>query len=112
MRLNVFRMLAILPISFGAIAGGTQTGQVSQLLVRQSDGLTYFVLSGPAGGKPSCALQSYWMIHDENSAAGKKLLAMLMIAQASGRAVTVFGSGTCARWPDGEDVDTLLLSSQ
>lgn len=111
MRRNLVRFLVLLPLSFSAMAAGTHTGQVSALLVRQSDGLTYFYLSGVATGRPQCATLPYWMIRDENSAGGKKQLAMLMIAQASGKAVTVYGSGACARWRDGEDVDTVLLSS-
>lgn len=90
--------------SISAIAG-QQTGQVTRVMARASDGLTYFFMSGAASGRPSCATNSYWMIKDENSAAGKRQIAMLIAARSTGQEITVEGAGTCSRWPDGEDVN-------
>ena len=67
-------------------------------------------MSGTAADRPSCALgQTYWMIKDENTVVGKSQLSMLLTAYASGKTVGVTGSGTCKRWGDGEDVDTIQL---
>ena len=87
-----------------AWAAGTQTGQVTMVMVRASDGLVWFNMNGKATGHPSCAFYNYWMIKNENSNAGKQQLTQLLTARASGQAITVTGSGTCTRWPDGEDV--------
>lgn len=86
---------------------GTQTGQVTQILVRAQDGLIYFQMSGPVTApRPACAQNtSYWMIRDENSNAGKQQLGLLLAARATGQSITVTGSNTCLRWVDGEDVN-------
>lgn len=88
---------------------GTQSGTITGLVNRTSDGLLFFYLSGPASGKASCATSPYWIIKDENSNTGKRLLAMLLMAKATGQSISVTGSGTCSRWVDGEDVDSILL---
>lgn len=84
---------------------GQQTGLITQVITRASDGLVYFYMSGSPSDRPSCATNSYWMIKDENSAAGKRQLAVLLTARATSKEVTVTGSNTCSRWGDGEDVE-------
>lgn len=97
----------------GISLAGTQTGTVQALYVRASDGLVYFVLSGSVkSSSPACATIGYWMVKDENSAAGKRQYALLLAAQLSGRTVTVVGLNTCTRWSDGEDVDWLTITPQ
>src|SRR5712672_1571144 len=93
-------------LSYASTFAGTQTGQVTTIRKRASDGLIYFYLSGVHSGAPSCAgSHDYWMIKDENSNTGKQQLAILLAARASGETITVDGSNTCTRWGDGEDVD-------
>jgi len=98
--------LAMMWLSTSAF-GGEQTGQITLLLTRASDGLVYFYMSEAPTGRPACATQPYWMIKDENSAAGKRQLAVLLMARATGKVITVIGSNTCSRWSDGEDVGTI-----
>jgi hypothetical protein len=107
LRYFLFGLLNLLCIA-GANAG-TQTGKVTKLGVRDSDGLVYFILAGSPAGVPACATHGYWMIKNENSESGKRQLALLIAAQASGKSVVVMGANTCARWPDGEDVDMLSV---
>jgi hypothetical protein len=79
--------------------------------VRATDGLTYFYLDGPAAtGKPSCATGTYWIIKNETTAVGKQHLAMLLLAQTTGRTVNVSGFGECSRWWDGEDAAEIGLA--
>ena len=87
----------------------SQTGQVTQLIIRSSDGLVYFYLSGNLSARPACALGGYWMVKDENSPSGKRQVAALIAARLSGQAITVTGSGTCTRWHDGEDLDGIFI---
>lgn len=94
-----------------AIAG-TQTGQVRVVYARDSDGIIVVNLDGTAVDHPVCAQQPYWVIPNEKSDAGKRLLALLLAAQLSGRDVTIRGKNTCSRWPDGEDIDSVTLSGQ
>ena len=88
---------------------GSQTGQVISVQVRASDGLVWFYLSGTPSGRPSCATNTYWMILNENSVAGKQQLAQLLTARATGQVITVVGSNTCNRWNDGEDVNLITF---
>lgn len=102
-------MLALAALTVPVIANaGSESGQVISLTVRASDGLVLFDLSGPHLNPPACTQgHSYWIIKNENSETGKRQLAMLMAARASGATVHVSGANTCTRWPDGEDVDAL-----
>ncbi len=96
-------------VSMNAVAGH-QTGKVSKLTVRASDGLIFFELSGgQPGNKPECAKYSYWMIKDENSTVGKQQYSLLLMAYASGKPVYVDGMGRCSRWGDGEDVNFIRV---
>lgn len=95
-------------LSASALAG-TQSGKVTKVFIRASDGLVYFFVEGTGTGKPACASAGYWIIKDENSSAGKRQLAALLTARASGEAVTISGMNTCTRWHDGEDVEEILL---
>lgn len=95
-------------LCLNAVAG-SQTGKVKTLLVRD-DGLHYFVIEGTPSAKPACARNTYWMIRDENSVAGKSQLSLLLTAQASGKPVQIVGNNLCTRWSDGEDVSSVILS--
>ncbi len=92
-----------------AVVAGEVTGTISSVIVRQSDGLTYFYMNGTPTGKPACAGRPYWMIKDENSEVGKKLYALLLTAKTTDATVRVVGLNTCTRWSDGEDVDWIQL---
>lgn len=102
---------SLLVAASSAATAGEASGPVSKILARQSDGITYFYVEGVATGKPACATHAYWMIKDEESAAGKTILALVMSAQANGLRVTVHGSDTCTRWHDGEDVLWIQVGS-
>ena len=102
-------IVAVTSFACVSVFAGTQTGQVTSIYKRASDGLVYFYVSGQPAGRAQCAANTpYWMIRDENSVTGKQQLAMLMTARATGQAITVIGSNTCLRWGDGEDVDYVV----
>ena len=91
-------------------SAGTQIGTVQYVIVRASDGLTYFTLANSVHTqKPDCATADYWIIKDENSTAGKSQYAMILSAQASGKTVKITGMNTCSRWRDGEDANSLQM---
>jgi hypothetical protein len=94
------------------VLSGEQAGRINQLFVRASDGLTYFTLKDtPPENRPACAKINYWMIKDENSNVGRMQYSLLFAAQASGKPIRVVGSNTCSRWSDGEDVDTIIFTT-
>jgi hypothetical protein len=87
-------------------AAGTQTGTITNLIVRDSDGLVWVYLTGSPSGRPACAASTlYWMIPNETSDTGKRMFAALLAAQIAGRVVIIHGKNTCARWGDGEDIN-------
>jgi hypothetical protein len=112
MKFNFLLVGILAGLTCSAMAG-SQVGKVDYIIVRASDGLVYFGLSGGAkSNSPVCATNSYWMIRDENSEVGKKQYAMLLTAQASGRNSEVSGMNTCNRWSNGEDVNGLQLRAE
>lgn len=108
---KTFVFVALLAGITSAMAGGSQTGPVSNVIVKASDNLVYVYIDGPMVDKPSCSTGYYWVIKDENSATGKKQLALLLAAQMSNRKVNLTGMGTCSRWRDGEDIDAVNVMS-
>jgi len=96
--------------SGGAWAQSSQSGTVLRLHVRGSDGLVYFYVSGLRSAPPACATQPYWVIPNEASTAARQQLALLMMAEATGKSVIVYGTGACSRWPDGESVLEVAVS--
>ena len=101
--------LGALATAVPAWAFGSAQGTVFRLHVRASDGLVYVYLNGNRINRPPCAVQSYWIIRDETSAVGKQQLALLMLAQTTGRSVIIQGSGLCTRFTDGEDIKEVAL---
>lgn len=105
MKAACFLFIALLLASNLAWAG-SQSGLVSYLYVRDSDGLIYVYLTGTPSGRPACAASTaYWMVPNENSETGKKLFALLLAAKLAGQQVQIVGKNSCARWGDGEDID-------
>jgi hypothetical protein len=102
------RILTAVPVVASA---GQVTGVINWVMVRASDGLTYVSIIGTPTGQPGCATGGYWMIADENSEAGKKQYAMLLEAKATGAAITIYGTNTCTRWPDGENINAVLIAN-
>jgi hypothetical protein len=89
----------------GHAIAGTISGKIATVVQRSSDGLTYVVIDGTPSGRPACASNTYWMIADENSEAGKKQFAMLLAAWAGGLEIKIVGRNSCLRWSDGEDIN-------
>jgi hypothetical protein len=92
-----------------AHAQSNQDGNVFQVRVRAADGLVYVYLDGPRTAPPSCASQAFWVVGNEASIAGRQQLALLTMAQASGKRVTIYGTGTCGRWPDAENIAEVVV---
>jgi hypothetical protein len=101
---------SILLTAMGSATASEVTGTVNTVIQRASDGLTYVLLNGTATTRPGCATgTSYYMLANENSEAGKKQFAMLLLAKASGLRVRINGANQCTRWSDGEDLNELFL---
>ncbi|CAI3143775.1 hypothetical protein MWMV7_MWMV7_02249 [Acinetobacter calcoaceticus] len=92
------------------IWAGSAKGKIINIIVRDSDGLVYVTVEGRAN-KPACAVGNYMIIKNENSATGKRQLALLLMAQAANKIIYIKGYDTCSRWPDGEDIDYIIVDS-
>lgn len=93
----------------GSAHANSIEGKIATLNVR-ADGLHYVIVEGAPTGRAACAAsQSYYMIADEHSDAGKSQMAVLLSAYMSGKSVVVWGAGTCTRWGDGEDIMLVTL---
>jgi hypothetical protein len=92
-----------------SVQAGSGHGTITYLIQRASDGLIYVHLSSAPSGRPQCATGSYFMVRDENSNTGKGQYAMLLAAKISGKSVTIEGMNSCVRWPDGEDINYILI---
>lgn len=95
--------------SVPAAEAGTQTGTITSLYVRDSDGLIYLFMTGTATGQPGCATGNYWMVRAENSEAGKRQFATLLAAKLAGQTIQLIGKNTCVRWVDGEDIEEVRV---
>ena len=106
------KKLLLLSVALWAssVVASTQTGKVVSINVRE-DGLHWFYVSGTRTTKPACATssESYWIIKDENSTAGKSQLSVLLSAYMAGKEVVIQGRDTCVRWGDGEDISAVML---
>ncbi len=111
MRAIVLLIVIILTALPGVSSAGQQTGLITQINVRD-DGLHWFHLSGDRGAMPDCTRghHRYWMIKDENSVYGKSQFSMLLAAYMSRQPVTIYGTGNCTRWGDGEDIKSVQLN--
>ena len=101
----VIGLLAALP----ACAQSNQDGTVFQIRIRSTDGLVYVYVNGPRSTAPGCATDTFWAVSNESSVAGRQQLAMLTMAQAAGKRVTIYGTGACARWPSAEDIAEVVV---
>lgn len=104
--------LAALLMSVACVATASEaTGRVAYIVVRDSDGLIYVELDSSRTGKPACAAnQNYFMIKDETSLSGRRTHATLLAAKLSGLRVTIWGTGACTRWGDGEDIAAVRIA--
>lgn len=108
----VLMFLILTDLASAPASASSISGKVKFLLSRINDGLQYVEIDGArTPTKPACASPSdYFMIRDEKSDAGKAQFAMLMAAYLADRQVTVEGAGTCTRWSDGEDINSVMYA--
>src|SRR6187551_3497926 len=110
MRLAIWALaaLAASTATHQRVYGGTQTGTITDFIVRDSDGLIYLQLSGTPTGRPTCAAGTpYWIIPNETTDTGKRLYSALLGARMAGRSVIIVGKNTCTRLSTGEDIEAV-----
>jgi hypothetical protein len=73
-----------------------------------TNGYTFFYLSGTKTGNPACSTYDRWVI-DNDWPVAKIQIATLLAAVVSGRPVAVSGTGNCAVWGDSETANDVRL---
>jgi hypothetical protein len=110
-------LLALMLTAYPTAAlASTEWGQLKWISVRSTDGLVYFGLQVPTyppgaypprTPKPACATEGYWILGDVSQPAVRLQYDLLMRSMQIGKPLRVDGTGTCAGWPDAEDVETV-----
>lgn len=81
-------------------------GSISTVYVTQT-GAVIFTLNGTSRTTPpTCQITTApdrWAL-DASTVAGQAQVAVLLNAQASGKRIWIYGTGTCSIWPDTETV--------
>lgn len=96
-------------LASGFALAGNQAGEIRQLAVSGRDyappyqNPTHVSMAGVYNDKPSCATSGYWAIDTETDQ-GRVILTLLLTAYASGKNVTLWGTGNCNLWPEMETV--------
>jgi hypothetical protein len=93
--------LSFLLISiFGVAHAGSSYGKITTIYAHTGDVILFG--AGTHAGKPACStVGDEWSI-SLATAAGRAMYALLLSAQAQGKAVTAMGANTCSAWGDRE----------
>lgn len=109
-KISILVLFIVTLLCISITFASTYTGKVGRLNVRDEDGLIWVWIAGErTDDRPTCATNTYMVIKNENSPAGKRQLAMLMLAKASNKTVLIEGARTCTRWGDGEDISVISV---
>ena len=92
--------------SFNAYAGGA-SGKVTGITATRAALWAFNV--GTNSSRPACATSNDFAI-DNNSAAGKAMIASILAAQAQGLIVNVSGTGNCDVWGDRESAASVSFA--
>jgi hypothetical protein len=110
MKLAAVGLLALTSLAALPSYAGVVNGHIVAIYVRQSDGLVYFETDGAISERAPCAVSNnLWVLPNENSDTSKRQYAALLTAKASNVSIDVFGTGTCTRWVNSEDVNTIVI---
>lgn len=101
-----------------AMAGGVSNAKITKVLGSGGAGNGFFVYVDTAAttAAAACATQTTpaggnrWVL-DPSTAAGKAGIAAILMAQATGKTITISGAGTCAVWADTETVAWVFVVS-
>src|SRR5215831_18653833 len=99
---GILAISAILCIPSASFANGYGNGTVVRIAGQMGSVLPnlpasiYFALSPAPTGQPACVnASSYQFVFDPTTSDGKALYAALLTAKATGKSISVYGTGTC-----------------
>lgn len=102
-----FVLLSMLAIA--SIANAGQAGPVKFKNVHfMPNGVVIAYVEGARSNAPACATESIRFAVNGTTPGGKLQVAGLLTAYTSGKAVAIYGTGTCTAWGDTETIDFFL----
>jgi hypothetical protein len=102
-----FALTSCLLTPAAAQASGTSPSAIVTAIyvMYGNGGQVIFYTSGAHSGQPACATQNTRWIFAGTTTAGQATLSLVMTAYATGKPITVYGTGACDMWPDTETVN-------
>ena len=100
--------LGSLLLHSAACAAGSSAGPVTTVYAYSGDVAMF--AAGTHQGKPACSTAAEDWAFTLTTPTGKAMLALLISAQAQGKAVTVGGTGACSAWSDREAPLYIVIS--
>ncbi|MBT8133355.1 MAG: hypothetical protein KJO03_02535 [Gammaproteobacteria bacterium] len=103
MKILIFFLLIVSTVSYA----GSQVGTIEKLYISGRDypapnqNPTHVYIAGRYDAKPDCAVSGYWALNSETQQ-GRAILSLLITAQATGKTVSLLGTGDCRLRPDME----------
>lgn len=79
---------------------GSSSGQIGRIYANEGD--TIMFSAGPHQDKPACSTVGDEWALSLSTDTGKSMYALLLMAKAQGKAVSVQGHGVCSAWGDRE----------
>ena len=107
MRTHHAALLVALTLSASAALAGTQGPGVITSVSIDSGGVSFFTVHAPFVNSPACNTLMRWAI--PNTSAGQSSLSLVETAYATGKLVTVTGTGSCSTWGDSESFSSLTM---
>ncbi len=103
MKLMIFFLLFASSVSYA----GNQVGTIQKLFISGRDypapnqNPTHVFVTGNYNAKPDCASSGYWALNSDTQQ-GRAILSLLLTANATGKSISLLGTGDCSLRPDME----------
>lgn len=101
----IVALAAITAFAAPALASEASMGTVYGVLAHDT-GNAFFYQTGTRTARPACATEDRW-VFGITTPTGQAMMATLLTAYATGRNVTIQGTGVCSVWSDTETVQSI-----
>lgn len=95
-------LIALFSLAANVAQAGSSAGTVTVLRAHTSAPNIVTFVAGANATRPACSSQGNEWALSLTTEGGRAMYAMLLMAMASGRTITVSGTGACTSWPDRE----------
>ncbi|MFK0298748.1 hypothetical protein ACIQTU_05970 [Brevundimonas sp. NPDC090276] len=102
----IVALAAVTAFAVPAMASQASMGTVYGVMAHDT-GNAFFYQTGTRTTRPTCATEDRW-VFGIATPTGQAMMATLLTAYATGRNVTIQGTGVCSVWPDTETVQSIV----